>query len=50
MDMKESAGKVASNIIKRSKSSDYEDGNTTVAWKGLKKKLSNNSAVVSKTL
>jgi hypothetical protein len=36
MDTRESAGKVAFNKVKRSKSSDYPDGNAKVVWKGLK--------------
>jgi hypothetical protein len=38
MDTRESAGKIAFNILKRSKSTDYGDGNALVAWNALKRK------------
>jgi hypothetical protein len=44
MDTRESAGKVAFNIVKRSKSTDYQDGNAEVTWKGLKWKYSPTTA------
>jgi hypothetical protein len=44
MDTRESAGKIAFNIVKRSKSTDYADGNALVAWKGLKRKYSPTTA------
>ena len=44
MDTRESAGKVAFNIVRRSKSKDYPDGNAEVAWKGLKRKYAPTTA------
>jgi hypothetical protein len=44
MDTRESAGKVAFNIVKRLKSTDYAYGNALVAWKGLKRKYSPTTA------
>ncbi len=44
MDTEKSAGRVAFNIVKRSKTTDYPDGNADVAWKGLKRKYKPTSA------
>ena len=40
MDTETSAGKIAFNIVRNSKTKDYEDGNITVAWTSLKRKYS----------
>jgi hypothetical protein len=39
-----SAGRVAFNIVKRSKTSDYPDGNAAIAWQGLKRKYAPTTA------
>jgi hypothetical protein len=43
MDTDKSGGKVAFNIVKRSKTREYPDGNAAVAWQGLKRKYVRNS-------
>ena len=44
MDTKENAGKIAFNLVRSSKSEDYEDGNIVVAFKSLKRKYSPKTA------
>ena len=44
MDTDKSGGKVAFNIVKRSKTREYPDGNVAVAWQGLKRKYAPNTA------
>jgi hypothetical protein len=44
MDTDKSGGKVAFNIVKRSKTREYPDGNAAVAWQGLKRKYAPNTA------
>jgi hypothetical protein len=44
MDTDKSGGKVAFNIVKRSKTREYPDGNAAVAWQGLKRNYAPNTA------
>jgi hypothetical protein len=44
MDTKSNAGKVAFNLVRGSKTPDYEDGNIAVAFKSLKRKYSPKTA------
>jgi hypothetical protein len=44
MDTTTSGGKVAFNIIRRSKTDEFPDGNSALAWHGLKRKYMPNSA------
>jgi hypothetical protein len=44
MDTKENAGKIAFNLVRSSKSEDYEDGNIAVAIKSLNQKYSPKTA------
>jgi hypothetical protein len=44
MDTDKSGGKVAFNIVKRSKTREYPDGNAAIAWQGLKRKYAPNTA------
>jgi hypothetical protein len=44
IDTSTSYGRVAFNIVKRSKTSEFPDGNAAVAWQGLKKKFSPTTA------
>jgi hypothetical protein len=44
MDTDKSGGKVALNIVKRSKTREYPDGNAAVAWQGLKRNYAPNTA------
>jgi hypothetical protein len=44
MDTDKAGGKVAFNIVKRSKSKDYPDGNASTAWEGLKRKYAPKTA------
>ena len=44
MDTDTAPGKIAFNIVKKSKTKEYEDGNIQVAWKNLKRKYSPKTA------
>ena len=45
MDTRKSAGNVAFNIVKRSKTKNFTDGNAADAWKGLQRKYAPTSAL-----
>jgi hypothetical protein len=44
MDTDKSGGKLAFNIVMRSKTREYPDGNAAIAWQGLKRKYAPNTA------